>query len=62
MHRQGDGFDTGERSEDSDCESGSEQASDSAPKVQDDSKAEVKPEPLPLLTVGSFARYACPRW
>ena len=58
MHLEGDGFDTGEESEDSDCESSSEQASESAPKVQDDRKEDVKPESLPLLSVGSFARCA----
>ena len=62
MHREGDGFDTGEESEDSDCESSLEQASESAPEVQDDRKEEAKPESLPLLTVGSFVRYAYRRW
>ena len=62
MHPEGDRFDTGEESEDSDCEGSPEQASESAPKVQDDIKEEVKPESLPLLTVGSFVRYAYRRW
>ena len=62
MHPEGEGFETGEEFEDSDCESNSEQACGSAPKVQDDRKEDVKPESLPLLTVGSFARYACRGW
>ena len=62
MHLEGEGFGTDEGSEDSDCESGSGRAGGSAPDVQDDSKEGVKPESLPLLTVGSFSMYAYPRW
>ena len=62
MHPEGEGFGAGEESEDSDCESSSEQVSGSAPGVRDDIKEEVKPESLPLLTVGSFARYARRGW
>ena len=62
IHREGDGFDTGEECEDSDCESSSEQTSESVLKVKDDSKGELKPESLPLLSVGSFSRYAYHRW
>ena len=62
MYREGEGFDTGEGSEDSDYENSSEEASGSGLEVQDDRKEEVKLESLPLLIVGSFARYAHRRW
>ena len=45
-------------SEDSDHEIESEQASGSAPEERVDKAEETKPETLPVLTVGSFARYA----
>ena len=44
----------GEGSEDSDCESIPDPAAVSLP----DENEEKEPEPLPVLTVGSFARYA----
>ena len=62
MHPEGGGFGTDVGSGDSDCENSSEQVSGSAPEVKDDRKEEVQPEPLPLLPVGSFARYAYRRW
>ena len=43
---------------DSSCESGMEQASESTPGEQVDGKRESERESLPVLTVGSFARYA----
>ena len=61
MHREGEDLNPGGGSEDSDYESSSEQASGHASQVQDDKKEEVEPEPLPLLIMGSFARYACRR-
>ena len=60
MHREGEHLDTGEGSEDSDCEGISEQPNGSAQEVQDDKKGE--PESLPILIVGSFARCAHRRW
>ena len=62
MHQEGERPDTGEGSEDSDYESNSEQANESTPEVQDDTKEEVEPESLPLLITGSFARYSNCRW
>jgi len=43
---------------DSDCESSPEQANESALEEQVDGKRESEREPLPVLTIGSFARYA----
>jgi hypothetical protein len=43
---------------DSDCESGPEQANGSAPEEQVYGKGELERESVPILTVGSFARYA----
>ena len=42
---------------DSDWESSLEQASESAPEEQVDGKSESEQESLPVLTIGSFARY-----
>ena len=60
MHGEGEHLDTGEGSEDSDCEGILEQPNGSAQEVQDDKKEE--PESLPILIVGSFARCAHRRW
>ena len=47
-------------SEDSDCESGLEQASEPMPEKKTDGKgkSESERESLPVLTIGSFERYA----
>lgn len=57
-HREGECLDTSEGSEDSDLEIISEQASGSTQKIQDKKKEGIEPGSLPVLTVGSFARYA----
>ena len=62
MHREDEGFDTDDESEDSDYENSSERAGGSAPEVRGGKKEEVKPESFPLLTKGSFARYAYFKW
>ena len=56
-HRKGECLDTGSGSDDSDCESGLEQASESAPEGRVNRKAESEPEFLPVLTAGSFFRF-----
>ena len=58
LHRKGECFDTGNRTEDSDCESGSEQASESGPGECVNGNSGPELESLPVLTAGSFVRYA----
>lgn len=43
---------------DSDCEIESDKASGFAPEARADKQEESKPGSLPVLTVGSFSRYA----
>jgi hypothetical protein len=43
---------------DSDCEIESDNASGSVEEAQADKQGETKPESPPVLTIGSFARYA----
>ena len=54
MYREHECPETGEGSEDSDCESVPEPAAGSSPEENEEKES----EPLPVLTVGSFARYA----
>ena len=54
-HQEDGDLDTGSVSEDSDCESGLEQAGESTPADQVDGREESEREPLPVLTIGSFA-------
>ena len=56
LYREAECLDIGNGSEDSDCESDSEQAGKSAPQEQDDRKKGSGREPLPVLVTGSFAR------
>ncbi|KAF9645620.1 hypothetical protein BDM02DRAFT_3262815 [Thelephora ganbajun] len=56
-HQEEESFDTASGSEDSDCESSSEQASESPPEEQVDRKEETEQQTLPVLTVGSFASW-----
>lgn len=58
LHRKGECLDTGSGSDDGDCESGLEQAGESAPEEQVHREAESELESLPVLTAGSFVRYA----
>jgi len=58
MRREGEHPDACNDSEDSDCWSGPGQASWSTPEEQVDRKEETELESLPVLTIGSFARYA----
>ena len=57
MHREGEYPDVGEGFEDSDYESSSEEASKPTLEAKGYEKKETKPESLPVLTTGSFARY-----
>lgn len=57
MYREDECPDTGDGSEDSDCESILEQVTTSSPEAQVDEKEEKEPESIPVLTLGSFARY-----
>lgn len=59
MHKEGESL---EASEDSDYESSSEQAGEPTLEARDDRKDETELEPLPVLTMGSFARYGHRTW
>ena len=58
--REDESLDVDGGSEDSDYENGLEQASESTPEEKSDGKgkSESEQESLPVLTIGSFARYA----
>ena len=62
MHREGESLNADEGSDDSDYESSPEQTSDSTPEAQDKEQKGTEPESLPVLTIGSFARYIHRRW
>ena len=57
-HRKGKCLDTDSGSEGSDCENGLEQASEPVQDERVDRKKGSEPESLPVLTAGSFIRYA----
>jgi hypothetical protein len=56
MHREGERLEPDEGSEDSDYESGSEQANGVIPESLDDIKEGAEAESLPVLTMGTSAR------
>jgi len=58
LSREDECLDADSGTEDSDCESDPEQASESAPEEDVDGQRESERESLPVLTIGSFARYA----
>ena len=55
--REDECLDADSGTEDSDCESGPEQVNESAPEEDLDGKRESERESLPVLAIGSFARY-----
>ena len=57
LHRKDEPIDASEWSEDSDWEDEMEQAGESAPEERADAREETKQEPLPVLKIGSPARY-----
>ena len=58
MYKEGECSTVGEGTEDSDCESIPEETSGSPSEVRTDEGEGTEPASLPVLTVGSFARYA----
>jgi len=58
LSREDECLDADSGTEDSDYESDPEQASESAPEEDVDGQRELERESLPVLTIGSFARYA----
>lgn len=57
MYREEECSTVGEGTEDSDCESNPEEASGSPSEARDEGE-ETEPASFPVLTAGSFARYA----
>ena len=59
LHRKDEPVDTGDpESEDSDQENETRQASDPKPEEKTNENEETEQGSLPVLTIGSFARYA----
>ena len=55
--KEGEYPNVGDETEDGDCEIESERPDGSAPGEQGDKEEEAEPGSLPVLTIGSFARY-----